>query len=585
MRSRRILRNQKNKRKTRILRKKTNFRKTANAKTRRRSKVGTKLRYTKKNKKGGMDDVPPPVPPRVTKPKEYGVIVFDVDDTLYPHICGHNIDFNAGQITLITRIKEILKFLKDKGIILYVVTRCRPSQNILNLFYTEKADIKYTDLIPEENIFGADRVGYNIISKGDTVSIDERVWNVTNGPFDKNYSVIKSEFLNQIRVKHSTKNILFVDDDSANAVVAASRGFDCITTPKKLGGKAGGMIMTIRGLESVFGIKSDSGVTYPKIMGGRKADVVQLDSGSDSFEFLPGSTPELTLNFMNCVNNLANYNDKTEKDEVFLPEVKEKFKMPDGVTFQSLINDISNIVNHATAHEVGKPSGIKRDRRKAFRGRPEGFKPVIVTPEEEDLLIQVAELVDDECLPFSVLDLFESLENPSVEQGNRTQILKTIKESFKVKPKTESCRTTGEQQNILSEVFEAATKYELETEVPPPPPPKIGDNYIITGIDRANSELILKVNKNGSYLLRPSSKSQVDNIVYALSLKINDDIITHYILKKKVEGDKKIFMINDKGNKYHNREVTQFLNEKQNELQEKNPGLRITQIKQKVATV
>ena len=44
-------------------------------------------------------------------------------------------------------------------------------------------------------------------------------------------------------------------------------------------------------------------------------------------------------------------------------------------------------------------------------------------------------------------------------------------------------------------------------------------------------------------------------------------------------------MINDKGNKYHNREVTQFLNEKQNELQEKNPGLRITQIKQKVATV
>ena len=594
MRSRRVLRNQKNKRNTKNLRKRTNFRKLANAKTRRlraRSKVGTKRRYTKKTRKGGsaprvifgegaikdtIESVLGPASGAAPESLPYGAIVFDVDDTLYPHICGHKIEktsFNPDQITLIKRIKEILTVLKGMNIKLFVITRCRPIANILNEFFTKKhedpdaaslqTEIKYNDLIPSKHIFGADWTDPHapVDDKGEWS--DLRVWNSTKYPFDTNYSVIKSEFLNQIREKHSGGNILFVDDDRANAKVAQSRGFNCITTPTSLGKKGGGMIMTIRGLESVFGIPPNypegSTENYPEIPN-------QLDLGEGSFEFLAGSTQKLT--FMNSVNNLPKYLksvprvEVTLDSQVFNPK-RKNFRGEDlEITFQSILNDITNYVNKQ----------LQLKRQGAIKGKP---SPPETTENEGlgNLFQTVAACLDDEQGKEVSIKLGEALQEPSTP-GERSEMIERVNQSFKRAKTRAACRTT--KQHI--EIIDAIKNYEVETEVPPPTeeeevppplPPKIGNNYIITGINREKSELILSVNKNGSYLLRTSSKGG-----YALSINIGNDKIIHYRLKEAVEGANKIFKIDG-------MKVTDFLNEKQNELQ---TGFKITQIKQKRAS-
>jgi hypothetical protein len=534
---RRVLRNQKNKRNTKNLRKRTNFRKLANAKTRRlraRSKVGTKRRYTKKNKKGGSA---PRVPPRATK---YKAIVFDVDDTLYPHICGHNISFDdENQTILIERIKEILKFLKARGVIFYVVTRCRPSQNILKDTYATNENISYTlpaddPLIPEENIFGADWVDSKLRIG---VNPDVRVWNVTNAPFDKNYSVIKSEFLNQIRTKHSGENILFVDDDSANAVVAASRGFDCITSPDRLG-KAGGMIMTIRGLEKVFGEQPDfpkgSLSKYPTIMGGRMADVVQSDSDSDSFKLLV-STQQLT--FMKCVNNLAKYRNSdprvevTLESQVFDPQLTKANREPLDVTFQSIVRDITNLFLVTPKKKFVRKGAMKKRKK---------TKEQIYYDNINEFLGEILESVDDcedegeEGLGLEVSnDLRVLLETPD-EIEKKKEMLKRVGASFKVKPRAACRTTTGEQRDIVVDAI-CEFKYKGLTPIP-----------YTEGIDT----VMLKDKLKGSWFLRTSSTDEFTIVIKITDEtdsfdKLNPEHVVKYKIKKEEKNESNKYFIYD----------------------------------------
>ena len=538
MRSRRILRNQKNKRKTRILRKKTNFRKLANAKTRRRSKVGTKRRYTKKTRKRGAG--PPILPAEPThgnlaelsvlgpasgaapESLPYDAIVFDVDDTLYPHICHRDISFDDKQRMLIKRIKEILSFLKtEKDIKLFVITRCIPKANILNKSFTEESknsEISYTDLIPSKHIFGADWTDpHNRVLTGGEWS-DLRVWNSTNYPFDTNYSVIKSEFLNQIRANLIKKKnpsesvrILFVDDDSANAKLAQSRGFDCITSPEPKR-KGGGMIMTIRGLEDVFGKQPGfpEGLSkYPEIS--KQPDLVE-----GSFKFLEGSTSKLT--FMKCVNNLAKYSNAEVESQVFNPKRTNKDGIALEVTFQSILDDIEDYVNNQ----------LKFQRQGAMKKKTSSPETTTENEVLGNLFQTVVACLDDKKGIESVsITLGEALKKSS-NSGDRTKMLETIRDSFKGKPKTKSCRTTEQQRDIVKDAI-CEFKY--------------NELYPIT-YSKEIDKYMLKDKQKGSWFLRNSSIPGQFTIV----IKTNDETDEFEVVKYKIiKNDKQKYLIQYKG--------------------------------------